>query len=283
MLFLKKYIKILNEDLKKKEATKPNNANKVDYAEPNVDNNFMNFSDPTSKGDLSTTSNKSSKEIPSLPGKQNPKTQSVNIDIPNGSSDVMRNFMDKTKNIKDTVKIPADNKNHKYDISDYELEDEVNDVPEPNTTENLPAVINKALSTKEFEPEITWHQLKNLPGYAIERIRGAFRPLFKSIMGAPLENVSVTTTLDKSTNKEDIKNLIGYIGNYGIKDDSFSLEAFDIDPKQYKIEKAYKYSLNGITFLILKENLMGNKNYYIYAAPGRETRLNQSRSTKQIR
>lgn len=216
----------------------------------------FDFEDPTSKGELSTSRPKADVST-EIPGKTSSRQQSQNIgaELPQGAGDVMGQFMQNVGDVTD--EIPND------EVGMPEPEEPV----EPTT---LPATISKALSADKTI-DVNWHELRNLPGYAIEQIRGAFRPLFRSIIDAELEDIQVSTTLDPSMSKDQMKALIGHISNFGTKLDTFNLEAFGIDPEIYNVEKAYVYYLNGYNFLMMQENMMGQKNWYVYSGPAKSS------------
>ena len=216
----------------------------------------LNLQRATSQGELtkyepkSKTAAKAKVDTKSV-SKAKTATMQPTLD-PTSSADIMRSFMNKTANITDPVDV---DQTHGYDD------------PETTTT-TLPAVISRDVALDQYN--INWHDVKNLPGYAMQQIRGAFRPLFKNILGSELEEVTVATSIDPENSKKNMKRLIGYIAKHGKKLDDFNLEAFDIDPKQYKITKALVYNLGGTAFFIIEERMMGEKNYYIYAGPEKE-------------
>ncbi len=193
------------------------------------------------------------------------KTATMQPNMPTGAGDVMRSFMNKTADVTDVI--PGTD-------AAAATDDEVNTppaefgTPEPKPPGQDVAVISKEVALDQYN--VNWHEVKNLPGYAVQQIRGAFRPLFKNVLGAELEEVSVATSIDPENSKKNMKRLIGYIGKHGEKLDDFNLEAFDIDPEQYKITKAYVYNLGGASFFVMEEKMMGEKNYYVYVGPEKE-------------
>jgi len=238
---------------------KEKKKSRTTFAEPDVDTDIR-FDDPTSKGDVGTytepekekTSEPINKE---LPGKKRSRTDThakmADVNMPGGAPGVMRNFMNRTAGVTDTVDVPDDF-----------------GIPEPQPPGTEVATISTALTQYDDSPQLNWHELKHLPGYAIEQIRGAFRPLFKEFMDVQLEDVSVVTTLDGSIDKDDLRSFMGFLGSHGKKYDDFDLEAFGIDREEYHVEKAYMYHYNGFNFLLMQEKLMGIRNWYIYAGPG---------------
>lgn len=253
-----------SDDLERQRQADPKLSDKpkVAYADPTSDTK-INFDNPTSKGSLST--NNPEKK---LPGKVKSKRQSrasmTDVNLPRGSGNVMRDFMNQTADITDPVDVPNP-EDHDVDYVDVGR-------PEPKTPGTDVATISKALANIEDDVELNWHELRNLPGYAIEQIRGAFRPLFNEFMDAQLEDIKVVTTLDGSIDKDDLRSFMGYLSIHGTKYDDFDLEAFGIDPRMYHVEKAYLYYLNGFNFLLMQEKLMGMRNWYIYTAPAKHGR-----------
>ncbi len=236
---------------------------KTQFADPPAATDIK-FADPMSKGELSTGAQTgTSAATAELPGqtKTRQQSQTVGADMPQGSADVMRQFMQQVGDVTDPVDVPAHDTPTDTPIG----------APDPQEPTTLPATVSKALSMDGPTIDISWHELRNLPGYAIEKIRGAFRPLFQSIMDAELEDIKVSTTLDPSMGRDEMKELIGHLAHHGTKLDDFDLEAFGIDPEQYKVEKAYVYYLNGYNFLMIQEKLMGDRNWYVYSAPAKSS------------
>ena len=143
------------------------------------------------------------------------------------------------------------------DDHDFEIGDIDSTPQEPNT---LPAQIRKDIDTIDA-PNVNWHNLPETPGY--RQVIGAFGPLFKSF-GMNPANIKVSTTL--TSGEADMQKLIAYIHKNGVKDDHFSLEAFDLDPELYHIDDAIMYHMEGETNMIIKERLGNSVNYYVYSA-----------------
>lgn len=239
-----KYREIKEADPKTKTKTKTKTKPTLDF----------DLQYPTSQGDLTKyepkTKNVSKAKVDTTTVSKD-KTVSMQPQLdPTASTDIMRSFMNKTADVTDPVDVD----------STFQ--------PEPTEPTTMPALISREVALDQYN--INWHDVKNLPGYAVQQIRGAFRPLFKNILGAELEEVTVATTIDPENSKKNMKRLIGYIGKHGKKLDDFNLEAFDIDPEKYKITKALVYTLGNTTFFVIEERMMGEKNYYIYAGPEKE-------------
>lgn len=236
------------------------------YAEPEIDTKggLDDLGVATSKGEVEPHV-EPEKE---LPGRTRSRAQSriTAVELPHGSADVMRDFMARTADVTDPVDVPDYHDDVAGAVPDPEPKTPGKEVYKPGTTV---ANLNTALVDIANDIDLNWHEIKNLPGYAIEQIRGAFRPLFNEFMDAELENIKVVTTLDGSIDKDDLRSFMGYLGTHGTKYDDFDLEAFGIDPEMYKVEKAYLYYLNGFNFLLMQEKLMGMRNWYIYAGPAK--------------
>jgi hypothetical protein len=148
--------------------------------------------------------------------------------------------------------------------------------PEPRPPQNalvplnrLPYVIG-AEHDHERNIHITWHNVRNLPGYALEMVRAVFRPIFRQIQGARLEDLKVATTLDRTTSEHDLNRLKNFLMTRGdVQDEhALTLDALGVDPDTYRIEEAYKVYYGGSTYWIMRENLQGQENWYIYVAEG---------------
>ena len=237
-------ILVLSGITEAKAPSKPKTTTKID------------LDSPMSKGEVSKAAKPNVSKV-----KSKSSTSSTNFTSPTGASDIMKKFMNNTTGTTDTVNI-----SHEIEMGDTDdVPVGVDPTPKPPGT-SLAIPKQDLVKFNDLYNEVPWHQLKNTPGYRIMQIRGAFRPLFKQKIGAELEDVIVSTTLDPSMSEETMKHLIGYISKYGQKDDEFELEAFGIDPREYKIEKAFVYNFEGMKFLILKERMYGRIQYYVYSA-----------------
>lgn len=268
--------KKLNDKLK----TKP-----IDTKEKDKSPNLSGFADASSKGDLTTSKksstispNKSPTDLGRTLTRDQARRASANVDFGPGASNVFHNFMNAAKDIKDEIP------NTEIDDEDADyVEMEIK--PKHINPDNLPAVIRQDLINVDADKgvlNLTWIKLPHTPGYNLEPVRGVFRPLFKALIDAQLEQIQVCTSFHNGMN--NMANMIGYIMKHGKIVDNFSMELkqmvegmtdigsqmFNLSPEQYKIEQAYIVEWEGISYLILKENLMGNKNYYIYAGPSKQ-------------
>jgi len=132
---------------------------------------------------------------------------------------------------------------------------------EPAKPNTLPANIRKDLDTVSG-PDVKWHNLPETPGY--RQVIGAFGPLFRSF-GMDPKQTKVSTTL--TSGEADMRKLVAHLNNSAVKDDKFSLEAFDINPEEYHIEGALMYHMAGETYMVIKEKMGQGINYYVYSAP----------------
>ena len=236
---IKKYRNILNEAERVKASPK-SKLKPTDYADP-IMTPDVNFSDPTSKGELSTARKKTSVSLPGQK-KSSQQTRSTRFQTPPDADMAFNSFMNQVGDVTDPVDVNIDN-------TPDNTPDDFGAEPVPTEPDNLPATISTDVDTLGGELDINWHEVRSLPGYAIEQIRGAFRPLFQHLTGAELEDITVATTLDPSTSMEEMQQLIGGLDHHGIKEDNFSLEAFDIDPEIYHISQAYIYDMGGQRYL----------------------------------
>lgn len=228
----------------------------------------LGFEDPTTKGDLTR------------PAETKPKT----------SVDLRSQTRTQTRQAASTARMTGAMPNIMSRVMDMDLTDDVPDVdqtfgiddpPPPPVPENLPAVVPlhdlpMAMGADPdvgFEPKIVWHELRNLPGYMLRQIRGAFRPLFRDLLGAELEELKVSTNIMPpgagGTGMRSMRAMIGYLGRLG-QTENVDLEHFDIDSEIYNVGRAYVIDCEGNKFLVMRETHMGQDEiYYVYAAEGK--------------
>ena len=116
---------------------------------------------------------------------------------------------------------------------------------------------------KEEGINVKWHEIRHLPGYAIQQLRAAFRPLFQMYIDNELEDIEVATTLTSPLH--EIQKLVRHASLGGKKVENFSLEAFGIDPELFYIETAHIVRGNdGMTYFIMREKLGDKHNFYVY-------------------
>jgi hypothetical protein len=243
----------------------------------------LKFDDPPSKGELAK------------PTEAKPKT----------SVDLRSQNRAQTRRAATTARVTGAMPELMNRVMDMDLTDDVPgvdqtfgfDEPTPPTPENLPATIplhDLPMVMGEdpevgFEPKITWHELRNLPGYMLQQIRGAFRPLFRDLLGAELEELKVSTNImppgQGGTGMRSMRAMIGYLGRMG-QTENIDLEHFDIDPEVYHVGRAYVIDCEGNKFLVMRETHMGQDEiYYVYAAEGKgrgTTLTGPTNDTKRI-
>lgn len=178
---------------------------------------------------------------------------------------------------------------HLADLMLSDLTDEVSDEdaagmagveygqPEvPRTPENLPAVINKQLSTKRGV-EVEWSMVKHLPGYLQQPIRSLGRHVFKAFTSTPIEKIQVLAHLNDAGGPNDeveLKAVASFLKRHGIKDTRATLNFEKIMPG-YDAEVAV-YHAEGYTFMVV-EDFAG---HYIYAWPSKTSKMEHK--TKRI-
>lgn len=253
------------------------------FAEPKADD--IKFADPTSSGEVAVNKNTntdvSTGTAKALKGKKASKVGALNVDM-DSASDAMRSFMDMTKGTTDTI--PDSDIDTDFDyLNDLEAPAPI---PEPTVPDNLPAKISKDaihLDGGKFEHpdiEVHWHNVSDLPGYAIEQIRGAFRPLLKFFTGNQLEDLRMAATTDGSTSLSTMKQAIGYIAKYGEKIDEANINMDGIP--NYEINNAIIYHLDDKVYLVAKETFQGQENYYIYEGDRNMSQLTGGNEPKRL-
>lgn len=240
-------IQDLFEQPKKKIKTQTQTKRKLD--------NLSNIDTAPNLGSLSTTFKKSDIDTPSnltrkkVPGKIAPRDRTKSsIKPPNSSAaGQMADYISRIKTLY------PDNNDEDNDTIDNDTGVTTPDIK----TTTLPAIISKELSTQGFEPE--WHQVKNLPGYAVTAIKTFGRQVFKPFTDTPIEDIYVISTL--SNPDDHVKAIATWIKQNGVKNDHAEAKAEDILPG-YSGE-ILMYDVEDFTFMIVKDNF----GYYIYGWP----------------
>lgn len=222
----------------------------------------------TSKGELSTSNNKisnTSTKSNQIPGRQAVPGEIKNVRIP-ANNDAINALMGQD--------FDSDEVSDKDALKHAGLDDKPK-LPSMDTKQNqlipinkLPAIIKNDTGNNV---NIVWHPIPTLPNYAVNKIRAAFRPLFNNFLKTPLEKISVATELPGTgTDPRSLNSLWNFLLAKGNVDDTFQLDAFGIDPRQYHIEDSHVVSFAGHKFLLLDERhpAMGQEIKYIYVAPG---------------
>jgi len=116
-------------------------------------------------------------------------------------------------------------------IGDLGDVDDIGHEPIEPTTANLPAVIRHEVALAgdvRLDPE--WHQVKQLPGYFQNAIRGLGRSVFRQFTDAPLEDMQVLTTLGNINPEHDVVGMMTWIRRNGARDDSANIDFDRIMP-----------------------------------------------------
>jgi hypothetical protein len=93
---------------------------------------------------------------------------------------------------------------------------------EPRPTENLPAVINRAVAEHGGKFQPTWHQVRHLPGYLSSPIRALGRSVFAQFTRTPIEDIQILCTL---TNPEtEVRAMMAWISRAGVRDDQAAID-----------------------------------------------------------
>lgn len=138
---------------------------------------------------------------------------------------------------------------------------ETDGIEEPNTPENLPAVIQKAIAVsgeRLIEPE--WRMVRHLPGYIQQPIRALGRQVFTQFTDTPVEDIQIVSTL--SNEKVEVQALMGWISRNGIRDDQAEMD-FEGTIPNYQAD-VQVWNVQGYSFLLVKDFV----GYYVYGWPG---------------
>lgn len=90
--------------------------------------------------------------------------------------------------------------------------------PEPVTTRNLPAVINRALQQDNLRVVPQWSEVRHLPGYMVNQIRRLGRDVFRNFTNVPIEDIQIVTTI--LSPETEVRGLMGWIQRNGVRDES---------------------------------------------------------------
>jgi hypothetical protein len=224
--------------------------------------------DPTSKGDVAVSPEKTKREPVQIKAKSRnqARTAASAARIDPSAAETFRDFMRNA---------PMDDREIDFDFEDGmpDAPPEPQNLPAVVPLYDLPARIDDDVDVG-FTPNISWYELRHLPGYFLSQIRGAFRPLFRDMLGADLEEIKVATNLipqqSGGTGIRSLRALIGYLGRHGVNDGDIALEAFGIDPEMYHVDRAYVIDCDGHKFLVMRERRGGiEESYYVYVAEGK--------------
>jgi len=155
---------------------------------------------------------------------------------------------------------------------------------EPRPTENLPAVISRAVAERGGTFQPTWHQVKHLPGYLSSPVRALGRAVFAQFTRTPIEDIQILCTL---TNPEaEVRAIMGWISLHGIRDDQASLDFARAMPTlpgrpgmaQPKAD-VQVWNTQGYSFVLVRDPF----GHYVYGmAGGRGVHLAQSKPAARI-
>lgn len=134
----------------------------------------------------------------------------------------------------------------------------VDDVP--RTPENLPAVISTAITETGGEINPDWHQVRNLPGYAVNQIRALGRQIFRQFTDIPVDDIQTVTTLTNS--EREVQYLMAWLQRFGQKDDEANID-FEATMPGYTAD-AQLWNVEGFGFLVVRDFA----GYYVYGWPG---------------
>lgn len=133
------------------------------------------------------------------------------------------------------------------------------DMPEDRNSQNLPAVISRAIAAggDRFQPR--WHMIRRLPGYLQEPIRGMARPIFREFTSTPIEDLQVLSTASNS--EFEVKMMMSWIAKHGTRVDEADIDLSGMVPG-YRA-KAQKWTAEEYTFLLVKDEW----GHYVYGWP----------------
>jgi hypothetical protein len=131
--------------------------------------------------------------------------------------------------------------------------------PEVPNPENLPAVINQAMTQSGVRtPE--WTMVRDLPGYMANSIRVLGRQVFNQFTDTPVEDIQAVTTLTHSD--IEVRSLMSWIRKNGVCDDSAHMDFDNVMPGYTAKTRLWK--VKDYDFLLVED--MGGK--YVYGWPG---------------
>lgn len=151
---------------------------------------------------------------------------------------------------------------------------EVGEEPVPSTPENLPAVVNDAISAHTgVIPE--WHMVKHLPGYLKSSIRAVGRQVFSPMTNTSIEDIQVLADLGNGPNTtQELRAVANWLNTEGER-------VSDIEIHFEKIFPGYDaqivaYNALGFTYIVVKD-FMG---HYIYSWPQSENKIGATPARK---
>ena len=132
---------------------------------------------------------------------------------------------------------------------------------EPITVENLPAVLETAIAVDvKFNP--TWYQVAKLPGNIRNGIRQLGKSLFSQFTTVPTDKIWEMSTLTNPI--MDVKAVFAWIRQHAHKVDDIDIDFHSIPGYKADVEL---WMFSGVEFLLVKDFA----GYYIYSWPAANT------------
>lgn len=136
---------------------------------------------------------------------------------------------------------------------------------EPKNPDNLPAMISRELERTDAQFDPMWHQVKHLPGYLQNAIRGTARQVFDRFTKTPIEDIQMMCTiLDPEV---DVRKMMAWIMNNGQEVDKMTFD-FSAQIAGYKADFSI-WRAAGYEFGLCHD--MGG--YYVYGWPEAEAQV----------
>lgn len=148
------------------------------------------------------------------------------------------------------------------DPDDPGYPDQTMDITQRVNTENLPTVVNNALTSGGFlNPE--WHTVANLPGNMAQGIRTVGRRLFKAFTRTPTNNIiMIGNVMGMGPNeRREINSVASWLSNNGQQISTGDIDFDNFIPGYSADIKLYKAA--GARFMLVKDQF----GQYIYTWP----------------
>ncbi len=186
------------------------------------------FGSPTKKNNVATTPNgthlqqqQENRNKAQLPGQQRTREESVRMAML-GTSNVRHTQA--SINFMEDVLLRGPNSSisdaQAARLSGRNSENENIGIEEPNN-QNLPAIISRALRADNLRAVPKWTQVRHLPGYLQNGIRGLGESVFKQFTKTPLEDIQIVSSV--ISGETEVRGLIGWIQRNGARDESVKL------------------------------------------------------------
>jgi hypothetical protein len=208
---------------------------------------------------------------------EEPKSKSDKIDLKKASqqdtlratagitpTERMTDLLSRMRNIDDTE-----------DDGGYPEPEPTREVSVEVNTENLPAVVSKALRA-EGSVVPTFHQVANLPGNMSRGIRQMGKQLFRMFTTTPTDEIYMIGNLGGMgpNSAREVNAVAGYLRDHGVDLDIGDIDFEDIIPGYHA--DIYQYSANGVRWLLVLDDF----GQYIYTWP--ENTSVQHRNLRQL-